>query len=1229
MKSRRLNATWLKLKLQTSVLSSCVCGLALLAAAPRTAAAQEIDARSAPRWVACTNWVTKPPVSYSVTSAKNLLVFSAEGANTELPWLLNLKDAGVTGDERYLLIRYQAEGLSTNPGNYFLHGEEGSRGGRAYAMADQVKPDGRWHTLAVDLASIDPLEATHSLAIKVLVDDRGKAKLTIEHIRFADELPEGAQIAKPPSQRPEQTITIDWRQRLDIRPQGGWTTSPANEFGSTRDGSAMVFTVRGQNTGMRWLMSLPKAVDLSRTPYLSLRYKASGQLAGSAYAIWLGNTTTGATKKSMIALPANELKNDSSWHQFTTKLEGPFTATQLAIGLDCASLEATLAFDAITFSSRPRRWGLAEVLDYTPLAQAWPDGKDGFQTVAVSVKGGKPSAFLTQRLGLSNWFTSPHVAVTSVPFDVPTNVGTILQSATGDFGTLSLTLPAGAREIYLLVAAAAPATEPWGIDWAHPRPVEMLDVPEKVVYEIRYASGPSDWVLPLDANSAQWGLRRGVSVSVVHPDLSRQPVELRLHDRMQTASFAIIGATIRRDATRVREPDWDHLAWQTPLAKPLAGLPKRTVARESEAVVGSGVLEARFDTRSGLAWSQLGIPGLSNHLSCATAPVFEVSVSGKVLAAKDWSLEQIEVYRGGRRFRLRNSPARLGAQIECVPGQLNELLLRMKLINEGLTATTATLRFPMLRNLCLGSANETHYLCGKRGGIIHSATASFREPLGERHPLQMDGFFNPASGLALACLTHDTNAQHHFINLAKTDRGGSWSVEYVERDLAPGQTFESTEAALVLREGDWRAIFTAYQEWLSTWFKPAAPRKPWFEQSFALVTGNGHYDAVPDSKARGAIQPTVNAMRKYIGVCDYVHRFGWGASKEFGDWGDYGHYEEIGGLHYFRENIQQLQRSGVAVSLYLDGYLNSSKGQFAGKHAKEWAMKRTDGTPQFVDVYQAYNECPYLDGWQQYLSDTYRRVQQELGSKIMYIDEYGATDGRWKCQARDHGHNGYEIPYAGEVAMLKRIREAVGPEIVLYTEYPPAEASRRYLDGSITYQALWSADQESLAPHFIDLPRFAFPDFKQMHIIYYVSNRAGNWWLLKFPFFNGEVYRIGEPNLPGMDEPSLAFLRRAVQVQCAHRETLASSEVEPLVPTEVSGVFANRFTGPRETVWTLYNANGRNVRGPVLRVKHVPGTVYEDAWNGSTQKAQLEEGYALVSLDLGPKGVGCLVQRKP
>ncbi len=783
--------------------------------------------------------------------------------------------------------------------------------------------------------------------------------------------------------------------------------------------------------------------------------------------------------------------------------------------------------------------------------------------------------------------------------------------------------------MYLLVANSAPPTEPWGIDWAHPKPQEILDVPEKVCYEIRYDSGPPDRVLPLDAVTQQWGLRRGLSVSVVHPDPSRRATELVLHDRMQTASFAILAATLRTAEPRLRAPDWESLAYGTVPADALRAA-RPGVASPAVDAVNANVLQARFDTSAGLCWSQLGISGLADQLACAGGPVFHVIRAGKTIPASDWRVEQVQADGPGRRFVLRNPKARLAAQVECVPGQGSELLLRMGLTNVGPEPTTVTLQFPVLRGLRLGPAADTWYLVGKRGGIIHFAPAVFREPLGERHPLQVDGFFNPQPGLALACLTHDTHAQHHFVHVGKSADGGEWYPEYVQRDLRPGQTWQATEAALVLCEGDWRAIFAAYTDWLRTWFQPAAPRKPWFERAFAMASDNAHYDATADPKQRGSVERVAHTMLEHIGHCDYLHLFGWSASRAYGDWGDYGHYDEtVGGRDYFRENIRRAQDAGIAVSLYLDGYLSSAKGQLAGSHAQDWAMRQADGAPQYVEVYDAYNQCPYVKGWQQHLSQTCVRVLRDLAPRILYIDEYGATDGRWACQAKDHGHNGYEIPYAGEVAMLKQIRAAVGPEVVLYTEYPPAEVSRQYLDGSITYQALWSADQESLAPHFIDLPRFAFPDFKQLHIIYYVTTRAGNWWLLKYPFFNGEVYRIGVPGLAGMDEPSHAFLKRAVAVQCAHRDAFASHAVHPLVSTEVSGVFANLFQTAQEQVWTLYNANGRSVHKPVLRVSHSAGATYEDAWNDVPLTPVIRDGQAYLELPLGPKSIGCVVQKIP
>ena len=94
-----------------------------------------IDVTTAPLWTACTGWTATPPTAYAVTQENGALVFTAQGADREMPWIINLDRLGFAGDARYLLLRYRARGLSTKSGAYFLHGSEGTHGGRAYAMA--------------------------------------------------------------------------------------------------------------------------------------------------------------------------------------------------------------------------------------------------------------------------------------------------------------------------------------------------------------------------------------------------------------------------------------------------------------------------------------------------------------------------------------------------------------------------------------------------------------------------------------------------------------------------------------------------------------------------------------------------------------------------------------------------------------------------------------------------------------------------------------------------------------------------------------------------------------------------------------------------------------------------------------------------------------------------------------------------------------------------------------
>ena len=64
-------------------------------------------------------------------------------------------------------------------------------------------------------------------------------------------------------------------------------------------------------------------------------------------------------------------------------------------------------------------------------------------------------------------------------------------------------------------------------------------------------------------------------------------------------------------------------------------------------------------------------------------------------------------------------------------------------------------------------------------------------------------------------------------------------------------------------------------------------------------------------------------------------------------------------------------------------------------------------------------------------------------------------------------------------------------------------------------------------------------------------------------------------------------------------------------------------------MWTLYNANGRSVRTPVLWVKHVAGAVYEDAWSGHPLTPEIDGDRAALAVELGPKGIGCVTQKLP
>lgn len=234
-------------------------------------------------------------------------------------------------------------------------------------------------------------------------------------------------------------------------------------------------------------------------------------------------------------------------------------------------------------------------------------------------------------------------------------------------------------------------------------------------------------------------------------------------------------------------------------------------------------------------------------------------------------------------------------------------------------------------------------------------------------------------------------------------------------------------------------------------------------------------------------------------------------------------------------------------------------------------------------------------------------------------------DGQWHVAAIDLWAAGV-IGSVRELLTDVRCKDAaawMSFDYIRLTEETPNDVNSQRQDGALGY-SVWNGDAV-LAPHRVDLFRFVFPDFKVFQLTQYEPFTEGNWDLLKFPFFNGEGYWLGGGTAGTYDDEAHEFLTKAFAILHDNEDAFCSDDVEPLTPTLIPTVYANRFTGGGRTVWTLFNADFRTVRGDLLRVTHTPGARYLDAFTDRPIEVTLAGGMATIPLELGARRVGCVV----
>jgi len=228
------------------------------------------------------------------------------------------------------------------------------------------------------------------------------------------------------------------------------------------------------------------------------------------------------------------------------------------------------------------------------------------------------------------------------------------------------------------------------------------------------------------------------------------------------------------------------------------------------------------------------------------------------------------------------------------------------------------------------------------------------------------------------------------------------------------------------------------------------------------------------------------------------------------------------------------------------------------------------------------------------------------------------------CWRKDHGHPVPATNYTGQQPLLEKVKAALPGHVALYTEYTPPDALIPHLDGA--YMASLRTTDLRWSPGYLNISRFAFPDFKIFVIPNAGSMFDGIYDGLKYSLFNGvALYSLSW----GHDEEAYPLCARISRILKEHEDAFLTMTPRPLVPTEQSQVYANEFPGKLETVWTLWNGRFRAITGEVIRVPHVPGARYRDLWNGRDLDPEVREGRAVIELEIGPRDIGVVARTSP
>lgn len=1157
-------------------------------------------------WQAMRDWLGNPAQDYAVAKlGDGTLDFFVREAGKGMKWKRNLYLDIST--YRWLIVEYRCINYNPQASDYILWLNDGYSDGIRFPPNDIFKADGEWHTATIDLYDYCRGPYIYQIALQTQAKE-ADAHLLIRKLLFTEEPPE----EKVSKLKEIKMVSLNIKAEL-WQAHSDWLANPAKEYRVlNREGK--FFYVGEAGRGMKWSLELPQSLKGFR--WVVVRYRAKNINPINDYFLYIASAPGGKAPQEDYTILLSSLDADGEWHTHIApcKIE---EVTTLAIQLQASSQPAEVEIAQISFSDEKPALQLEDILSYVE-ARNMDSG-----LTAIPLPPGKVSIGEIQgRFSFDGWFKSDVIAVRGITFSLQGRTSFPTAKHKGEM-KIPIKSMGECRELYLLLVSDLPKWEEPSFGGGEMRKIEEI---ERLRVRLMYEDGDWDEQFPLRLAGERFEVVRGIDAYAIA--VKKKPKELQLVNGMSNATFVILALTASLKpgpaslATIPKAPP-------TPKMKP--SLPFRPTSLK---IKGDSLsIEMKEGSLSVDLERGIRVKSIKNHwlfreMEIADSPLFSLIMGDRRITSEEFKV--LEKKKRGNRLQVvgefREGNILLGCSLELMPNKEGEIALSLSFTNKGSEDIKVSYSFPILKEIHLSTSPEdTYYFYPCRAGAINNKDWNSRSYYSGTFPLQIMGLFSHQNGGGIYLRTEDLSVTPRWYILNKRGSKGDMEIEYLQVELPAGGTLSLPRSIIGFSRGDWRSQLEAYLEWKNNWYKPAVPRKQWFREVFnfrqqflffEMPTKSSIFD--PQGK-KFHIKETLDRDKELFGGVDYLHIFDWAYTPQYGRVGDYDHWEELGGAENFRRAIEETQAMGIPVGLYIEGYLVDPPSNLGKAKGKEWQILDKEGNP--VPFFApSYNMCPCLPAWRDYLAKTYARVKGETKAKGYYIDEYGFAMEARNCWNKSHNHPTPCAPVRGEFLTTKAVREALGDDVVIYTEESPADVISQYQDGSFTYAI--SSISDELSPSHINLYRFVFPDFKTFEIIVCDQPLGSNVQAVKRILFNGEGIWL-EGMKEWFSEDLLSYIRKYHNIMKENADCFTTLYPEPLVPTLVEGVYANKFPSRKDgrVIWTIYNTNPFTVEGEVIAVEYVEGARFTDIWNKVEIEHRIKGNRAYLSLKIPPQEV--------